>query len=201
MYPRTLNDLINAFAALPGVGPKTAERLALHLVHLPAAQAHRLAQAIVRLKESVHVCAMCGTLTEAPLCAICQDPERDHSLLAVVETPADLTAMENAMSFNGIYHVLAGTLSPLEGMGPGQLRVRALQERLENEPISEILIATNPTVEGEATADLLLRSLEDFPIKLTRLAYGMPVGGNLQYMDGLTLSRALAGRTNLKDKE
>lgn len=201
MYPRALTDLINAFAALPGVGSKTAERLSLHLVHLPAAQAERLARAILHLKSNVHVCGQCGTLSEAPLCAICQNPERDHSLVAVVETPSDLQAMENAQSFNGIYHVLAGTLSPLEGMGPIQLRLQALAERLKEEPITEVLIATNATVEGEATADLLLRSLQKFPIKVTRLAYGLPVGGNLQYMDGLTLSHALSGRTNLKKKD
>ena len=201
MYPRALTDLINAFSLLPGIGAKTAERLSLHLVHLPNQQVAQLAHAINCLKTQVHVCAKCGTLSETPLCAICQDTARDHSIVAVVETPADLTAMEATRSFEGVDHVLAGTLSPLEGMGPAQLRVQALEERLRMETINEILIATNPTVEGEATADLLLRRLQVYKVKLTRLAYGMPVGGNLQYMDGLTLSKALSGRTSLKNED
>ncbi len=201
MYPRALSELIAAFTALPGVGRKTAERLSLHLVRLPAQQASQLAQAIMRLKAHVHVCGECGTLSEAPLCAICQDETRDRGLIAVVETPADLHAMEAAHGFSGLYHVLAGALSPLEGLGPGQLRLQALEERLQNGSVREVLIATNATVEGEATADLLLRRLQNFPIKLTRLAYGMPVGGSLQYMDALTLSRALSGRANLKKED
>lgn len=202
MYPRALNDLIQALSRLPGVGAKTAERLALHMVHLPQAQLGHLAQSIEHLKDSVFVCAGCGTLSESKLCAICQDPAREQSLVAVVETPADITALEAGMvEYNGLYHVLAGSLSPMEGIGPRQLRIQALLERLENGIIKEVLIATNPTLEGEATANLLLQALAAYPVNVTRLAYGMPVGGNLQYLDGLTLSRAFRGRTSLKTKE
>ena len=201
MYPRALTDLIKAFNSLPGIGPKTAERLATHLVHASQQQAHLLAQSIMRLKSNVHVCTICHTLSESDICAICADPERDTSLVCVVETPADLAALENAHSFRGVYHVLSGSLSPLEGMGPRQLKVESLRKRLQEGGVREILIATNPTVEGEATANLLLRSLQNSGVKLTRLAYGMPVGGNLQYMDNLTLSRALSGRTTLNSEE
>lgn len=201
MYPRALQDLIKALSRLPGIGPKTAERLALNMVHLPKSQVLQLSQTIGSLQESVHVCASCGTLSETPLCRICQDTSRDQGLVAVVESPADMEAMEASLEYEGVYHVLAGSLNPMEGIGPKQLRVEALKQRLDTGVIKEVLIATNPTVEGEATANLVFKSLADYPVKISRLAYGMPVGGNLQYLDGLTLSHALSGRISLKEKE
>ncbi|MDR1397754.1 MAG: recombination mediator RecR [Desulfarculales bacterium] len=195
MYPKALTELIRAFSALPGIGPKSAERMATFLAHGSEERAAHLAQTIVRLKSQVHVCRACGTLSEDQLCPICADPERDRTLLCVVETPADLAAMEASQAFKGIYHVLGGNLLPMDGIGPDQLNIERLRDRLAEGKIQEVLIATNPTMEGEATADLLARSLKDKSVRLTRLACGVPVGGNLQYMDALTLRRALAGRT------
>ena len=197
MYPRALSELIRALSGLPGIGPKTAERLAVFLAHSPEQQVARLKTALERLKGQVFVCTDCGTLSENTRCVICADASRDHQLVCVVESPADLAALEAAGSYQGVYHVLGGSLSPLDGAGPLSLKIEKLRERIAAGQIKEVLLATNPTVEGEATANLLSRALAADNIKLTRLAYGMPVGGNLQYMDALTLSRSLAGRTPL----
>jgi recombination protein RecR len=201
MYPKALNELIRAFSALPGIGPKSAERMATFLARGSEDKAGHLAQAIMRLKSQVHVCEVCGTLSERLLCPICADEERDHALVCVVETPADLAAMEASRAFKGIYHVLGGSLLPMDGIGPAQLNIERLRERLSEGKIQEVLIATNPTREGEATADLLVRSLQDSGVRMTRLACGVPVGGSLQYMDALTLRRALAGRTKAELEE
>lgn len=199
MYPRGLQALIAALGRLPGIGPKSAERLALHLVRAPAEEVRALTRAIARVKEEVATCLVCFNLAESDPCPICADPTRDDGLLAVVETPADLMALEAAKSFRGRYHVLAGSLSPLDGVGPEHLRLRELVSRVLALAVREVIIATNPTVEGEATADLVARALAGSGALVTRLGYGVPVGGDLKYMDGLTLSRSLASRRKLED--
>lgn len=199
MYPRGLQNLMAALGRLPGIGPKTAERLALYLVRAPGEEARALARAIARLKEEVATCSLCFNLAESDPCYICADPGRDPGLIAVVETPADLMALEAAQSFRGRYHVLAGALSPLDGVGPEHLRLGELLARVKAQPVREVIIATNPTVEGEATADLVARALANTGVLVTRLGYGVPVGGDLKYMDGLTLSRSLASRRKMED--
>lgn len=198
MYPKALNELIEALARLPGLGRKSAERLALHLVRAPAAEARELARALARLRDEVHACSQCFNLADRDPCPICADPARDRGLIAVVETPADLMALEKAGAYRGLYHVLAGALSPLEGLGPRQLTLGQLQARVRAGGVREVVIATNPTSEGEATADLVARALEGLGVAVTRLGYGLPVGGDLKYMDALTLSRSLAGRRRLE---
>ena len=188
-----------ALARLPGVGAKTAERLALHLVRAPAEEVRALARAIARVKDEVTTCSVCFNLAESDPCPICADPARDNGVLAVVETPADLMALEAAGSFRGRYHVLAGALSPLDGVGPDHLRLKELKARVAGGRVREVIVATNPTVEGEATADLVARALGPSGVLVTRLGYGMPVGGDLKYMDGLTLSRSLASRRRLEE--
>ncbi len=196
-YPEAVEALIAALSRLPGIGRKTAERLALHLVRAPASQARELAQALTRLGQEVTACSMCRNLTGRDPCPICADPRRDASLLCVVETPADLTALEASGQYQGRYFVLAGALSPLEGLGPEDLRLDELIRLVHGQKVAEVIIATNPTVEGEATADLIARTLESTGVSITRLGYGMPVGGDVKYMDGLTLSRSLAGRRKM----
>lgn len=198
MYPRAVEALIASLCRLPGVGRKTAERLALHLVRAPAEEARGLAAALGAVKEQVRACSLCRNLADRDPCAICADPNRDDSLLCIVESPADLAALEAAGSFRGRYFVLAGALSPLEGVGPDNLHLDQLIKRVKRGGVREVIIATNPTVEGEATADLLARSLESSGVSITRLGYGMPVGGDLKYMDGLTLARSLASRKKVE---
>ena len=198
MYPRAVEALIASLCRLPGVGRKTAERLALHLVRAPAEEARGLAAALSAVKEQVRACSLCRNLADRDPCAICADPSRDQSLLCIVESPADLAALEAAGSFRGRYFVLAGALSPLDGVGPDNLQLDELIKRVKQGGVREVIIATNPTVEGEATADLLTRTLEPSEINLTRLGYGMPVGGDLKYMDGLTLARSLASRKKVE---
>lgn len=188
-----------ALSRLPGIGPKSAERLALYLVRAPAEEARALARAIARVKDEVTTCSRCFNLAESDPCPICADPARDQGLLAVVETPADLLALEDSRSFKGLYHVLAGALSPLDGVGPSHLHIKELVARVGQGQVREVIIATNPTVEGEATADLVARALAPSRVLVTRLGYGVPVGGDLKYMDGLTLSRSLASRRQLED--
>ncbi|MBU4563585.1 MAG: recombination mediator RecR [Desulfarculus sp.] len=197
MYPKAVENLMAALSRLPGIGSKTAERLALFLVRAPAAEVQALARAVAGV-GAVKSCGVCFNLTERDPCPICADPGRDAASICVVETPADLTAMEAAGAYKGRYHVLSGALSPLDGVGPEALRLRELVRRVKQGGVREVIIATNPTVEGEATADLVARSLEGCAAAITRLGYGMPVGGDLKYMDGLTLSRSLASRSKLK---
>lgn len=198
MYPKALRELIEALARLPGLGRRSAERLALHLVRAPAEQSRELARALARLRDEVHACSQCFNLADRDPCPICADPDRDRGLIAVVETAADLMALEKAGAYRGLYHVLAGTLSPSEGLGPRQLTLERLRARARAGGVREVVIATNPTSEGEATADLVARSLEGLGVAVTRLGYGLPVGGDLKYMDALTLSRSLAGRRSLE---
>lgn len=189
-----VEQLITALRCLPGVGPKSAQRMALHLLERNREGGFRLSQVLEQALEQVGQCQSCRTLTEEPTCALCRSERRDNSLLCVVETPADQIAMEQAGGFHGRYFVLTGHLSPIDGVGPEHLGLPQLAERLAQGEIKELILATNPTVEGEATAHYIADMIEHLPIKVTRLAHGIPMGGELEYIDGGTLSRALAGR-------
>ncbi len=192
-----LNELINQFERLPGIGKKTAQRLAYSILEQPPERARQFADALVNAKEKIHFCKCCQGLTDLELCGICGDDNRDHSIVCVVEEPRDITAFERTREFRGVYHVLHGVISPLDGIGPDQLRVKELMSRLSDGTVKEIIMATNPTVEGEATASYLSRLVKPMGIKVTRLAYGIPVGGDLEYADEFTLARALEGRNEI----
>ncbi|MGC3996580.1 MAG: recombination mediator RecR [Anaeromyxobacter sp.] len=189
--------LVKELARLPGIGEKTAQRLAFHILKAGPGYAGDLAAAISGVVRDVRLCSGCQTLTDSDPCAICRDPERDAQLVCVVETVPDLLAVERTHEFRGRYHVLHGALSPLDGIGPSELKIRELLLRLEREPATEIVIATNPDVEGEATALYLTRLLKPLGLKVTRIAQGVPMGGDLEYADQVTLARALAGRREL----
>ena len=193
-YAAAVQDLIDELGRLPGVGPKSAQRIAFHLLKLPKADALRLATAIGEAKERVAWCQRCFNLSEGELCGICDDDRRDGHLVCVVEEPKDLVAVEKTGEFKGRYHVLGGAISPIEGIGPDQLRVKELLARIEPEGVTEIILCTNPNIEGEATAMYLGRLLTPLGISVTRIASGLPVGGDLEYADELTLGRALEGR-------
>ena len=196
---KTVDRLISALKRLPGVGPKQAERLSLHLLRAPRAEAENLVEALLEAKDAMRLCARCGDFTDGELCALCGDPARDQSLLCVVEEPQDVAAFERSRAFKGLYHVLHGSLSPLDGIGPERIKVRELLERLKSEPgaVREVVIATDPDTEGEATALYLGQVLKPFAVKVTRIAHGVPMGGDLDYMDERTLSCALTGRREL----
>jgi recombination protein RecR len=189
--------LVKELAKLPGIGEKTAQRLAFHILEAGPAYAGELAAAVTGVVRDVRLCSGCQTLTDQDPCPICRDPERDAGLVCVVETVPDLLAVERTHEFRGRYHVLHGALSPLDGVGPGDLKIRELLLRLEREPAAEVVVATNPDVEGEATALYLVKLLKPLGIKVTRIAQGVPMGGNLEYADQVTLARALAGRREL----
>ena len=195
--PSALAVLIEQLVRLPGIGPKTAQRLAFHLLKVPREDAATLAEAILALKDRTRSCARCFNIAEADLCGVCQDPRRDGTLLCVVEEVNDLLAIEKTREFRGLYHVLGGSLSPLDGRGPDQIRGKELLARLEAGETREVILATNPNVEGEATALYLLRLLKPFPLKVTRIARGLPMGGDLEYADEATLARALEGRREI----
>lgn len=197
MTPDALNRLVAQFARLPGIGEKTAQRLAFHVLRAPPEQARALAGALVEVVEKVRLCQRCFSLHDGDAetrCGFCTDPRRDDRLLCVVEGIADELALERTREFKGRYHVLHGALSPLEGVGPEQLRIRELLLRLKDAPVEEVIVATNPDVEGEATALYLTRLLRPVGLKVTRLAMGLPMGGDLEFADQATLARALAGR-------
>lgn len=196
-YPAVVQSLIDEFGRLPGIGPKSAQRIALFLVNAPTIDAQRLADAIHAAKAQVSWCSQCFNLAEGDRCTICSDERRDPSVLCVVEEPRDLIALERTGGFHGRYHVLGGAISPIEGIGPDQLHMRELLVRLGDEQITEVIVCTNPNIEGEATALYLARLLADTGITVTRLASGLPVGGDLEYADELTLSRALEARRQL----
>lgn len=196
-YAAPVQDLIDELGRLPGVGPKSAQRIAFHLLKLPKEDALRLARAIGEAKDRVAWCERCFNLSEGPLCGICADDRRDAHTLCVVEEPKDLVAVEKTGEFRGRYHVLQGAISPIEGIGPDQLRVKELLARLDPEGVTEVILCTNPNIEGEATAMYLGRLLGPMGIKTTRIASGLPVGGDLEYADELTLGRALEGRREL----
>ncbi len=197
LTPSALNSLIEQLVRLPGIGPKTAQRLAFHLLKVPREEAAALAEAILALKDKTRTCVRCYNLAEEELCPVCQDPRRDRSLLCVLEEVNDLLAIEKTREFRGLYHVLGGSLSPLDGRGPEQIRARELLARLESGEVREVILATNPNVEGEATALYLLRLLKPLSVKVTRIARGLPMGGDLEYADEATLARALEGRREL----
>ncbi len=192
-----LERLVEQFERLPGIGRKTAGRLAYHLLSRSEAEAKAFAEAILEAKEKIHYCNCCQNLTDLDLCPICTDTGRDRRLICVVEDPRDVMAFERTREYNGMYHVLHGVISPMDGIGPDQLHIKELMSRLADGEVEEIIMATNPTVEGEATASYLSRLLRPMGIKVSRLAYGIPVGGDLEYADEVTLSRALEGRNEI----
>ena len=197
-YPRPLNKLINELGKLPGIGGKTAQRLAFHVLSLTAREAEALAEAIVEAKHSLHYCSVCGNLTDRDVCGICSDGARDRSIVCVVETPQDVMAMERIREYRGTYHVLHGAISPAEGIGPADINLKSRIERLQtSDEIKEVIIATNPNIEGEATAMYIARLLKPAGIKVTRIAHGIPVGGDLEYADEVTLLKAVEGRREL----
>jgi recombination protein RecR len=195
--PEPVTKLVEAFSRLPGVGPKTASRLTYFLLRQPDEVAESLAVALRDLKTKTRFCSVCYNITVDDPCGICGDLKRDHSLIAVVEEPLDVLAIERTSSYEGVYHVLHGAISPVNGIGPGDLRVRELVKRVEKGDVLEIIIATNPGLEGDATALFIQRELENKGVKITRLARGLPVGGDLEYADPVTLMRALQGRNTL----
>lgn len=196
-YIAPLAKLIGELRSLPGIGPKTAARLAYHILEMDKKKAISIANAIVEAKEQIHYCSVCYNLTDCDPCRICSSGERDRALLCVVEEPQDVAAMERTRSFNGLYHVLHGALSPLEGVGPDQIKVKELLARLNAGTIQEVIMATNSNVEGEATAMYIARLLKPLQIKVTRIAHGLPVGGDLEYADEITLSKAIENRREL----
>jgi recombination protein RecR len=198
VYAPPVQSLIDELGRLPGVGPKSAQRIAFHLLKLPDEDANRLARAITEAKERVSFCRRCFNVCEGEECGICLDSRRDTTVVCVVEEPRDVVAVEKTGEFRGRYHVLQGAISPLEGIGPDQIRVRELLTRLGTEEIAEVILCTNPNIEGEATAMYLARLLKPLGIKATRIASGLPVGGDLEYADELTLGRALEGRRELE---
>jgi len=198
-YTPPMQALIDALGRLPGIGPKSAQRIAFHLLKTDEIDVHRLAKAITEAKALVRFCERCFNFSEGRLCHICVDERRDNSVICVVEESRDIIAVEKTGEFRGRYHVLLGAISPLEGVGPDQLRIRELIARLEPEAVEEIILCTNPNIEGEATAMYLARLLKPLGVKVTQLAMGLPVGGDLEYADEVTLGRALAGRREVGD--
>lgn len=196
-FPAALQDLADQFARLPGIGGKTAQRLAFHVLELPQEDAQAFADAIVEAKKTVHTCPVCQNLTDRTLCPICDDDLRDHGLICVVAEPRDVIAMERSREFNGVYHVLHGVISPLNHVTQEDIRIKELLQRVASGEIREVIMATNPDTEGEATAMYISRLLRPMEIKVTRLAYGIPVGSQLEYADEVTLSRALEGRQEM----
>ncbi len=196
-FPAALQDLADAFSRLPGIGSKSAQRLAFHVLELPLDEAERFAQAILAAKKSVHTCPVCQNITDRDLCPICEDPGRDHSTVCVVAEPRDVIAMERSREFNGVYHVLHGVISPLNHVSQDDIRIRELLHRVSQGDVQEVIMATNPDTEGEATAMYISRLLRPMEIRVTRLAYGVPVGSQLEYADEVTLMRALEGRQEI----
>lgn len=192
-----LERLTEQLERLPGIGRKSAARLAFHLLYMPDKDAKAFMDALTDARDKIHECPVCCNLTDSATCPLCEDGRRDRTTLCVVEDPRDVGAIERTGEYNGLYHVLHGTISPMDGRGPDQLRVKELLHRLEDETVTEVIMATNPTVEGDYTALYLSRLLKPLHIKVTRLAYGIPVGGDLEYADEITLSRSLVGRSEL----
>lgn len=192
-----LNELISQFERLPGIGKKTAQRLAFSILEQPPERAKRFADALVNARKLIHFCSVCQGFTDREICPICDDNGRDHSVICVVAEPKDIMAFERTREYGGVYHVLHGLISPLDNVGPDQLKIKELMARLSNDAVKEVIMATNPTVEGEATASYLSRLIKPMGIKVSRLAYGIPVGADLEYADEFTLARALEGRNEI----
>ena len=198
MYDGAIQDLIDELGRLPGIGPKSAQRIAFHIIQSERVDVTRLADVLRTVKERVKFCTECGNISEEDLCRICQDPRRDASIICVVEEPKDVMAIEKTREFRGKYHVLGGAISPIDGVGPDNLRIRELMIRLGNTEIQELIIATDPNLEGEATASYLIRQIKPLGVKVSRLASGLPVGGDLEYADEVTLGRAFEGRRTVE---
>ncbi len=196
-FPASLENLIDKFASLPGIGRKSAQRLAFHVLSLPEEETTAFARAITDAKASVHRCAICQNLTEGEICSICASDRRDKSTICVVSEPRDVLSIERGHEYNGTYHVLHGVLSPMSHVGPDDIRIKELLVRAAQDEVQEVIMATNPDTEGEATAMYISRLLKPFNIRVTRLAYGIPVGSNLEFADDATLNRALEGRTDM----
>ncbi|RAP73491.1 MULTISPECIES: recombination mediator RecR [Paenibacillus] len=196
-YPEPIAKLIDAFSRLPGIGPKTAARLAFHILKMKEDDVIDFAKALVSVKRNLHYCSVCCNITDTDPCRICSDQSRDNSVICVVQESRDLVAMERTKEYQGQYHVLQGAISPMEGIGPDEIRIAELLRRLSDERVQEMILATNPNIEGEATAMYLSRLVKPFGIKVTRIAHGLPVGGDLEYADEVTLSKALEGRREL----
>jgi recombination protein RecR len=193
-HPPSLEKLIRKLAKLPGLGEKSATRIAMHLLRMPREDVESLASSIQLLKTQIRTCTQCFHFTDSAMCAICADPQRATGILCVVETTADLVAIEQSGAFRGRYHVLQGVLAPLDGVGPDSLRIKELLQRLEPEAIEEVILATNPSNEGEATAHYLMKLLKDRPVRVSRIGFGIPMGGDVKYVDQVTIQRAMAGR-------
>ena len=197
MFEGPVQDLIDALRRLPGIGYKSAQRLAFHLLKAPAEEAHGLADAIIAAKQKVAICKTCFNVSEGEQCNFCRDPKRDSTLVCVVEEPGDIIAVERTQEFRGRYHVLGGHISPMDGIGPDDLRIRELLQRVGTGEVKEVILCTNPTVEGEATAIYLAGLIRPLDVRVTRIASGLPVGGDLEYADEVTLGRALEGRRDI----
>lgn len=194
MYEGVLQDLVDELGRLPGIGPKSAQRIAFHLLAADPADVNRLVAALTEVKEKIRFCAICGNVAQEEDCRICRDPRRDLAVICVVEEPKDVIAVERTREFRGRYHILGGAISPIEGVGPDDLRIKELMRRLADGHVTEVIIATDPNLEGEATATYLARLLKPMGLRVTRLASGLPVGGDLEYADEVTLGRAFEGR-------
>lgn len=196
-YPAPISKLIDSFMKLPGIGPKTASRLAFHVLDMKEDDVVGFAKALVDVKRELTYCSVCGHITDTDPCYICEDKTRDQSMICVVEETKDVIAMEKMREYKGLYHVLHGAISPMEGVGPEDINVPALLTRLRDEHVQELILATNPNIEGESTAMYIARLVKPIGIKVTRLAHGLPVGGDLEYADEVTLSKAITGRTEI----
>jgi len=197
VYEGALQDLVEEFGKLPGIGPKSAQRLAFHILQSESADVTALAQALTEVKKRVRFCDICGNVSEESECTVCQDPRRDRSMICVVEEPKDVVAIERTREYRGLYHVLGGAIDPMAGVGPDNLRIKELMTRLQDGAVKECVIATDPNLEGEATATYLVRLLGTLGVTVTRLASGLPVGGDLEYADEVTLGRAFSGRREI----
>ena len=194
MYAVPIAKLIEELAKLPGIGKRSAERLAFHILNLEEKEASALAEAIISAKQQITFCPVCQSLTDVTPCAICSNPRRDRSVICVVENPKDILAIEKTREYNGLYHVLHGAISPMDGIGPEMLKIKELLARISNDEVKEIIMATNPSIEGEATAMYISKLIKPLGITVTRIAHGIPVGGDLEYADEVTLTRAIEGR-------
>ena len=197
MHDGIVQDLIDELGRLPGIGPKSAQRIAFHILQTPSFDVSRLSQVLAEVREKVRFCELCGNVSEQDRCSICRDPRRNQTLICVVEDAKDVAAIERTREFRGLYHVLGGAISPLAGVGPDDLRIAQLMQRLADGTVQEVILATNPNLEGEATATYLSRLLTSLQITVTRLASGLPVGGDLEYADEVTLGRAFEGRRSI----
>jgi recombination protein RecR len=197
-YTKPLAKLIDEFSKMPGIGPKTAQRLAFYILKNSTEQVSNLARVIIEAKQKIQYCSICGNITDQEICEICRDVNRDKSIICVVEKVKDLIALENTGEFKGVYHVLEGAISPLDGIEPGNLKINNLLKRLKSEEIKEVIIATNPNIEGEVTASYIAQLIEPLEIKITRIAYGVPIGSSLEFADEVTLAQALISRQKIK---